>query len=54
MFGLKGLEKNVINIIMSTSDATNNLSDELEGAFFDDIIRQIEIGVSLYDTDGIQ
>lgn len=43
----------MINIIMSASDTTDNLGDELEGAFFGGIIRQIEIGVSLDDTDGI-
>jgi len=53
MFGLKGLKKNVINIIMSASDATDNLGDELESTFFGGIIRQIEIGVSLDDTDGV-
>ena len=53
MFGLKGLKKNVINIIMSASDATDNLGDELESTFFGGIIRQIEICVSLDDTDGV-
>ena len=53
MFRLKGLEKNVINIIMSASDATDNLGDELESTFFGGIIRQIKIGVSLDDTDGV-
>ena len=53
MFGLKSLEENVINISMSASDATDNLGDELESTFFGGIIRQIEIGVSLDDTDGV-
>ena len=38
MFRLKGLEKNMINVSVTTSDATNNLSDELKGAFFGGII----------------
>ena len=38
MFGLKGLEKNVINIIMSASDATDDLSNELESTFLGGII----------------
>ena len=38
MFGLKGLKKNVINIIMSASDATDDLGDELEGAFFGNVV----------------
>lgn len=53
MLGLESLEENVINIIMSASDATDNLGDELESTFFGGIIRQIEIGVSLDDTDGV-
>ena len=53
MFGLKGLEKNVINIGVTASDATDNLGDKLESAFFGGVIRQIEIGVSLDDTDGV-
>ena len=54
MLGLKSLEENVINIGVTASDATDNLGDELESTFFGGIIRQIEIGVSLDDTDGIQ
>lgn len=38
MFWLKGLKKNVINIIMSASDATDNLGDELEGAFLGGVV----------------
>ena len=53
MFGLKSLEENVINIGVTASDATDNLGDELESTFFGGIIRQIEIGVSLDDTDGV-
>ena len=53
MLGLESLEENVINIGVTTSDATDNLGDELESTFFGGIIRQIEIGVSLDDTDGV-
>ena len=53
MLGLEGLEENVINIGVTASDATDNLGDELESTFFGGIIRQIEIGVSLDDTDGV-
>ena len=53
MFGLKSLEENVIYIGVTASDATDNLGDELESTFFGGIIRQIEIGVSLDDTDGV-
>ena len=38
MFRLKGLEKNVINIIMSASDATDDLGDELKSAFFGGVV----------------
>lgn len=54
MFRLKGLEKNMINVSVTTSDATDNLGDELESTFFGGIIRQIEVGVSLDDSDGVQ
>lgn len=53
MLGLESLEENVINIGVTASDATDNLGDELESTFFGGIIRQIEIGVSLDDTDGV-
>ena len=53
MFGLKSLEENMINIGVTASDATDNLGDELESTFFGGIIRQIEIGVSLDDSDGV-
>lgn len=53
MLGLESLEENVINIGVTASDATDNLGDELESTFFGGIIRQIEIGVSLDDSDGI-
>ena len=53
MFGLESLEENVINIGVTASDATDNLGDELESTFFGGIIRQIEIGVSLDDADGV-
>ena len=53
MFGLKSLEENVINIGVTASDTTDDLGDELESTFFGGIIRQIEIGVSLDDTDGV-
>ena len=53
MLGLKSLEENVINIGVTASDATDNLGDELESTFFGGIIRQIEIGVGLDDTDGV-
>ena len=53
MLGLESLEENVINIGVTASDATDNLGDELESTFFGVIIRQIEIGVSLDDTDGV-
>lgn len=53
MLGLESLEENVINIGVTASDATDNLGDELESTFFGGIIRQIEIGVSLDNTDGV-
>lgn len=53
MLGLESLEENVINIGVTASDATDHLGDELESTFFGGIIRQIEIGVSLDDTDGV-
>lgn len=53
MLGLESLEENVINIGVTASDATDNLGDELESTFFGGIIRQIEIGVGLDDTDGV-
>ena len=39
MFGLKGLEENVINIGVTASDATDNLGDELESTFFGGVVR---------------
>lgn len=53
MFGLKSLEENVINIGVTASDATDDLGDELKSTFFGGVIRQIEIGVSLDDSNGI-
>ena len=38
MFGLKSLEENVINISMSASDATDDLGDELKGAFLGGVV----------------
>ena len=38
MFGLKSLEENVINIGVTASDATDDLGDELESAFFGGIV----------------
>ena len=38
MFGLKSLEENVINISVTASDATDDLGDELESAFFGGIV----------------
>ena len=53
MFRLESLEENMVNVGVTASDATDNLGDELESTFFGGIIRQIEIGVSLDDTDGV-
>lgn len=38
MFGLKSLEENVINIGMTASDATDDLGNELEGAFLGSVV----------------
>lgn len=38
MFGLKSLEENVINIGVTASDTTDDLSDELKGAFFGGVV----------------
>ena len=38
MFGLKSLEENVINIGVTASDTTDDLGDELKGAFFGGIV----------------
>ena len=38
MFGLKSLEENVINIGVTASDATDDLSYELEGAFLGGVV----------------
>ena len=39
MFGLKSLEKNMINIGVTASDATDDLGNELEGAFLGGVVR---------------
>ena len=38
MFGLKSLEENVINIGVTASDTTDDLGDELKGAFFGGVV----------------
>lgn len=38
MFGLKSLEENVINIGVTASDATDDLGNELEGAFLGGVV----------------
>ena len=38
MFRLKGLEENVINIGVTASDTTDDLGDELKGAFFGGVV----------------
>lgn len=38
MFGLKSLEKNMINIGVTASDATDDLGNELEGAFLGGVV----------------
>ncbi len=38
MFGLKSLQENVINIGVTTSDAADDLGDELKSAFFGGVI----------------
>ena len=38
MLWLKSLEENVINISMSASDATDDLGNELEGAFLGGVV----------------
>ena len=39
VFGLEGLQENVINIGVTASDATDDLSYELEGAFLGGVVR---------------
>ena len=38
MFGLESLEENVINIGVTASDATDDLGNELEGAFLGGVV----------------
>ena len=38
MFGLKSLEENVINIGVTASDTTDDLGNELEGAFLGGVV----------------
>ena len=38
MFGLKSLEENMINIGVTASDATDDLGNELEGAFLGGVV----------------
>ena len=38
MFGLKSLQENVINIGVTTSDAADDLGDELKSAFFGGVV----------------
>ena len=53
MFGLKSLEENVINIGVTASDATDDLGDELKSTFFGGVVGQVEVGISLDDSNGI-
>ena len=53
MLGLESLEENMVNIGVTTSDAADDLGDELKSAFFGGVVRKVEVGISLDDSDGV-
>ena len=52
MVGLKSLNKNIGSVEMTTTDAADNLGDELEGFFFGGVIGEGKTGVGLNDAYG--